>query len=245
MDPLVSIRLSLRWPPDPPTADEDVLVVQGRSGFFLDLRVKRRQVNFAGGLQRQAKAGEGDCEVTWATAGWKEVLAPRPGEDRPRARFTPVIDSRRPASSTRSRNSPPPDTPPDEGSFETLTNGDVLERGEMENPETGKVAQYEEVWRRLPLSQDDGPPRIVIFESVGDEADGKAFVGRVGDYELGMVDGAEGFGVVRRERKEGIWQVVCANGAGRLLPTLDGAQEYAEGDTVQLAGRAWRVIEST
>ncbi|BGO91348.1 hypothetical protein NBRC10512v2_003617 [Rhodotorula toruloides] len=217
MDPLVSIRLSLRWPPDPPTADEDVLVVQGRSGFFLDLRVKRRQVNFAGGLQRQAKAGEGDCEVTWATAGWKEVLAPRPGED----------------------------TPPDEGSFETLTNGDVLERGEMENPETGKVAQYEEVWRRLPLSQDDGPPRIVIFESVGDEADGKAFVGRVGDYELGMVDGAEGFGVVRRERKEGIWQVVCANGAGRLLPTLDGAQEYAEGDTVQLAGRAWRVIEST
>ncbi|KAK4333915.1 hypothetical protein RTBOTA2_002634 [Rhodotorula toruloides] len=240
------MSLSLRWPPEPPTEEEEVLVVQGRSGFFLDLRVKQRRLELADGSHKQANAAKGNCEVTWATAGWKEVLAPRPGEDHPRARFTPVIDSRRPASSSRSRTSPPPDdSPPDEGSFKTLPNGDVLERGEMVNPETGKIAAYEEVWRRLPLSQDDGPPRIVILECVGDEADGKAFVGRVGDYKLGMVDGAGGFGVVRRERGDGVWRAVCATGAGRLLPTLDGVQEYVEGHTVQLAGRAWRVLESS
>ncbi|EGU11844.1 Proteophosphoglycan 5 [Rhodotorula toruloides ATCC 204091] len=183
MDPLVSTRLSLRWPPEPPTEEEEVLVVQGRSGFFLDLRVKQRRLELADGSHKQANAAKGNCEVTWATAGWKEVLAPRPGED---------------------------DSPPDEGSFKTLPNGDVLERGEMVNPETGKIAAYEEVWRRLPLSQDDGPPRIVILECVGDEADGKAFVGRVGDYKLGMVDGAGGFGVVRRERGDGVWRAVCA-----------------------------------
>lgn len=166
--------------------------------------------------------------------------------DHPRARFTPIIDSRKPASGSLSQASPPGnDSPPDEGSFETISNGDVLERGEMENPETGRPAAYEEVWRRLPLLRDGGPSRTLILESTEDNTVGKAFIGRVGNYELGMVDGKDGFGVVRRERQGGIWRMVCANGAGRLLPTPHEGEEYLEGAVVQLAGRPWRVLEST
>ncbi|BGP15923.1 hypothetical protein JCM10213_003647 [Rhodosporidiobolus nylandii] len=247
MEPLVSTRISLRWPPAAAEEHEDVLVVQGRSGFFLDLRVRRvaGQDRDFGGLE-QSLAGETD--VTWATAGWKSLLPPRNGEEHPRARFDAVLDSRSPAFSPHPSSSaapPPPDgATPDEGSFEKLSNGDVLERGEMLNPMTGTVQQYEEVWRRLPLLHDEGGGvRVLVLELV-DEAE-KGCVGRVGDWEVGLLDSAAGFGVVRREKRAGEWAVVYQNGAGAALPSLEGVQAGEKGSIVQLGGRTWQVVESS
>ena len=58
--PLVSTRVSLRWPPSPPSETTDTLVLTGRTGTFLDLRV------FISGPRRGT--------IDWATAGKKTYL---------------------------------------------------------------------------------------------------------------------------------------------------------------------------
>ncbi|GAA5897612.1 hypothetical protein JCM5296_003738 [Sporobolomyces johnsonii] len=239
MDPLVSTRVSIRWPPAPPTDHQAVCVIQGRSGFFLDLRVKRTP-----GLD----VGEKDCEVAWATAGWKELLPAKAeeGQQHDRARFTPVLDSRRPSAS--SSTAPPSEdlsAQPDEGTFTPLPNGDVLETGSMLNPDTGIVQDYEEIWRRLPLQagcENGKAVEVTILESRSTR--GRAFLGRVGDYEIGMEDAEKGFGVVQRVRREGEWQTVCCNEAGSGLPAVPlEVPAWEHGSTVELGGRMWQVLE--
>ncbi|BGP39786.1 hypothetical protein JCM10450v2_003757 [Rhodotorula kratochvilovae] len=240
MNPLASTRISLAWPPDPPAEDEDVVVISGRTGFFIDLRTARtRAPDSAGGAEG---AGEVDAWITWATVGWKELLPLDEGEEHPRARFTAILDSRRPASSSTSPTED--DVPSDEGSFETLPTGDVLEKGVMHRPETGQLAPYEEVWRRLPLSPDGGTVRVLLLEWMSADGRERAFVGSVGDYELGLVDAPGGFGAVRREKRAGQWETVLACGAGRGLPSLAGVRVLEEVDELELAGRKWRVIEA-
>ncbi|GAA5970858.1 hypothetical protein JCM11641_004483 [Rhodosporidiobolus odoratus] len=245
MDPLVSTRLSLRWPPAPAAEQSDVLVIQGRTGFFLDLRICR--------TEGRDETDEGkDSVVDWATAGWKRLLPPRDGEEHPRASFEALIDSRRPlshasaSSADSSSTLPAEEAPPDEGSFETLENGDVLETGEMLNTDTGKVQPYEELWRRLPLTQtqDAGEQlQIVILESEGEGE--KAFLGRVGDWELGMVDASDGFGVVRREKRGEHWVEVYRNRAAVGLPSIEGIPPGSArtGEAIELGGRSWHVVE--
>lgn len=59
-EPLVSTRVSLRWPPALPQELTNTLVLTGRTGFFLDLRV------FTHGPRKG--------EIDWATAGRKSWL---------------------------------------------------------------------------------------------------------------------------------------------------------------------------
>lgn len=74
MDPLVSERLYIDWLPTAEPAvhieDERVIVVQGRTGFYLDLRYKT------------ARQGEADT-VAWATAGWKTLQPVSEGQGAP------------------------------------------------------------------------------------------------------------------------------------------------------------------
>ncbi|GAA5825648.1 hypothetical protein JCM11251_000322 [Rhodosporidiobolus azoricus] len=248
MDPLASTRVSLAWPPHPATEDCDVLVISGRSGFFLDVRVKRA----AGG---GAEVEQGDSEATepvvdWATAGWKKLLPLVEGEKHPKASFTAVIDSRSPRFSSTSSSSSlpaqPENSPPDEGSFETLSNGDVLERGEMLNPKTNKVQPYEEVWRRLPLVPEEDEETVWVLVMEVEDEHGRAFVGQVGDYQLALNDGPGGFGIAWREKRDGQWEVVHQNKAGKDLPSIAHVPQCVEeGHYVTLEGRRWRVVEAS
>lgn len=260
MDPLVSERLHLEWRPDGAVAERDeaeqVIVLQGRSGFFLDVRWGK------GATPR----------LTRCTAGWKTIEAARPGEgaaskscfkgggcvvtpsygsDWPsllaegRARFTPIFDSDRPDA-----NGPSPDAEdvdaPDEGSFTTLPNGDVLEHGEMRRPETRIKTPYEELWRRLPLTADGGQPLILLLESVGDDGE-KAFLGRVGEHQVGISRPSHGQPcqvVVRRLSSDRWKTVVDIAGGAAALPCLSTMPARPGDDRpLQLDGRSWRVIE--
>lgn len=198
MDPLVSERLHLEWRPDGAVAERDeaeqVIVLQGRSGFFLDVRWGKgatpRLTRCTAGWKtiEAARPGEGAASKSCFKGGGR-VVTPSYGSDWPsllaegRARFTPIFDSDRPDA-----NGPSPDAEdvdgPDEGSFTTLPNGDVLEHGEMRRPETRIKTPYEELWRRLPLTADGGQPLILLLESVGDDGE-KAFLGRVGEHQVG------------------------------------------------------------
>ncbi|GAA5908196.1 hypothetical protein JCM8208_000340 [Rhodotorula glutinis] len=247
MDPLASTRISICWPPEPAGEPEDVLVISGRHGFYLDLRIDKATCSTSSTPTPRQASGTVDPRIGWATAGRKEFLPLEPGEEHPRARFTALLDSRLPPSSSSSSSSiPDAAAPPDEGSFSPLPNGDVLETGSMLRPSTGLVAPYEEVWRRLPVAPD---ARVVFLELVAGQH-AQAYVGRVGDYELGLVRDAEGgFGAVRRERRsgeDGRWETVFEAGEGARLPSLAGFDVPHDGATeVELAGRTWRVIEAS
>lgn len=88
MDPLVSTRVSLRWPPEPAAELEDVLVIQGRSGFFLDLRTRRTSSQLVSGDGSRSTTSTQDAQVEWATAGWKVLLPPETGESKLRVQAT-------------------------------------------------------------------------------------------------------------------------------------------------------------
>lgn len=96
--------------------------------------------------------------------------------------FTKSIDSHASPTSTEP-------SPPDEGEFTTLPNGDSLETGSMPNPShNNKMTPYEEVWRVL--SPRPGGGVAYILESRDDdskgngEAERKTFIGRIGGQVL-------------------------------------------------------------
>ncbi|KWU46253.1 hypothetical protein RHOSPDRAFT_32251 [Rhodotorula sp. JG-1b] len=267
MDSLVSERLYIDWLPTAEPAvhieDERVIVVQGRTGFYLDLRYKA------------ARQGEADT-VTWATVGWKTLQpvsegqgAPAPlarhqpqqnvrqlinciaDDTHPRARFTAVFDSHRLHPETSDGHEPASgdeadDDPPDEGSFSTLPNDDVLERGEMRRPETGEITPYEERWRRLPLTRDqDAPVRVVMLEST--DGGDKAFLGRVGDFEVAIARRGDQVEAIVRRLDGTAWETIMATVDGAGLQNLDSIDLTATdgGGGVELAGRRWKVIEQS
>ncbi|KAL8284305.1 hypothetical protein RQP46_005054 [Phenoliferia psychrophenolica] len=181
-DPLVSTRISLAWPPALPSELTSTLVLTGRTGAFVDLRIF---IN-----------GDHIGQIDWATAGLKTWL-PDSTPETPKAMFTSHLDSRFVPSDSSSTDSPPE---PDVGVFQSLPNGDVLETGSMPNPLSPTPllpVPYEEVWRRLPL-----PPVATVratFLRAGD-----TFIARVGDYQLGIAKGDKesGFLARRMERKK-------------------------------------------
>ncbi|GAA5981869.1 hypothetical protein JCM10908_004644 [Rhodotorula pacifica] len=242
MEPLVSERAYIDWLPagEPAVRDEDerVIVIQGRTGFYLDVRCRR------------GESGAGDT-LTWATAGWKTFQPVEEGQD-PRARFTAIFDSNRlqpgSASAACHVDTAAPDDPPDEGSFSTLPNGDVLERGEMRRPETGIVTPYEELWRRLPLTCGDGsaPARVLMLESVEPDPNEKTFCGRVGDWEVGIARHGAGVRAQVQRFDGGGWTTLSQTaGAGLPLPHLDFEVAAQPDEEITIGGRRWKVIEQS
>lgn len=229
-------------------------VIQGRTGSFLDLRI------FISG----PRIGE----IDWASSGVKTFLPDStPGErplpvvenslqkirlvtnclatyaENPKAVFDATIDSRRPPPNPSSPSSTEPPLP-DEGSFTNLPSGDVLETGSMANSDAGGVVQpYEEVWRRYPVEED---VRVLIVASEDD----KAFIGRVGGWEVALKDATDStdFLAWRRDKEEAGWAeiyVVGGDKARRELPCLPEEVSGEVGDRVELGGRSWVIKENS
>ncbi|KAK4056929.1 60S ribosomal protein L17B [Microbotryomycetes sp. JL221] len=162
MQPMVSYRKSLRWPPEAAYEDTDTLVIQGRTGLYIDVRVDRQS----------------RCELSWGSAGVKSWL-PESTEDSLKARFDAIIDSQA-GNSGDELTMPVAEATDDIGSFTTLPDGSVLETGVMRNLDKGgSMMPYEEVWARADLGRETD---ILMLES----QDGKAFLGRIGIYEAGL-----------------------------------------------------------
>jgi hypothetical protein len=137
---------------------------------------------------------------------------------------------------------------PDEGSFTTLPNGDDLETGSMPHPDTGKVTEYEEVWRNL--KPREGVAWAWILQSV----DGKTFLGRIGGGYMALRQGeGKAFGARREEWDvDKGWSVKYEIGVVGGMPSLaavgedvfDGERGWIVGDNVEVLGeqfvvRAW------
>jgi hypothetical protein len=145
---------------------------------------------------------------------------------------------------------------PDEGTFETLDNGDQLETGEMACPEKGgAITPYEEVWRGLPVPAAERFPYAWILQSVEASAkdlDGTVFLGKVGGefVAMGSVKGGA-FSTSREvwiESEERWTEKYSVNNS--VVPSIsgDGSVEFQgeatwkAGDLVQISQRTYRVV---
>lgn len=234
----ISTRVSLRWLPDPPSEPTDTLVYNVGS-YFLDLRVLKA-----------------DSSIDWAMAGERQVISTDPRMSSPidpqalancsvrivKCRWIKIIDSLGPSD-------------PDEGSFETLPNGDDLETGSMPCPDRGgAVTKYEEVWRKL--NPREGVKHAWILQSMDD----KTFLGRIGGGYMALrAREGRSFGARREEWdvNDG-WSVKYKIGDVEGVPSLaavekqmfEGEEGWRTGHNVEVLGeqymvRAWEDISDS
>ncbi|KAK4051195.1 60S ribosomal protein L17B [Microbotryomycetes sp. JL201] len=148
---MVSYRKSLRWPPDEAYEDTNTLVIQGKTGLYIDVMVDRKTLS----------------HLSWGSAGIKSWL-PESTPENPKARFDAIIDSQK----SSGLDAVQLEEADDIGSFTTQPDASVLEKGVMRNVENGgQLQEYEEVWARAQIGDN---PDILLLEA----EDGKAFVGR-------------------------------------------------------------------
>lgn len=131
-----------------------------------------------------------------------------------------------------------------------LPDGRTLEKGEMPDPDTGMVGEYEEVWRDVPIEgageQAVGGERVysvLVLENEAKQARG--MVMQLGGWCQGVLRVRSDVAVERWVREEGKWRREVS--VGRLwvpcgvcvewerLPKVGGIVEYGEWE--------WRVVE--
>ncbi|KAI5452583.1 hypothetical protein NCC49_000744 [Naganishia albida] len=239
--PRASTRISIQWS-DQPAAEETDTLVLTFPWQYLDLRVYRSGHPQEGTIQ-------------WAQAGHVEQLPST--KDSPALEFRPVISS---------VPAPPPgiEPLPDQGTFGTLPNGDVEERGKMFNPSERENQDYIEVWRRLALdgtwNEGGDPPCLLLECPPGDaEPEVHAFVGRIGPYALGIAriaspnDPSATRFIAWREMydaEESVWRRVCSVGleeeATQYLPSMGVFTCGSHVGLKQVVGeREWAVLYSS
>jgi len=196
-----------------------------------------------------------DGSIDWAMAGERVVTS----KDPLKVLFTKSLDSHSSSTSTDP-------SPPDEGEFTTLPNGDSLETGSMPNPaRNNEMTPYEEVWRVL--SPRSGGEVAYILESCDDDGKGvgevgrKTFIGRIGGQLLVLTEkrdeGENGithvtYAARREEWDETRWTSKCQIGAfSSGIPSFvkmnlgiagfEGEENWKTGDVIELVGKKYMV----
>ncbi|KAK8858951.1 hypothetical protein IAR55_003182 [Kwoniella newhampshirensis] len=233
-----STRISITWSDAPPIEDTDTLVLT-IDGYSLDMRV--------------FVSGPGKGEIDWSTVARVDELEGSTAAN-PSLRWTHLIDSR------------PPSSLPDQGTFTTLPNGDVVEEGIMFNPKSSENEPYQEVWRRL--KQEPNAPYLVLEQIIdshsdvslrGEEEGGEeveaeeegVFLGRVGENALGIAklksESEHKFIAWRDRSEQGAWNRIYEFGekelVGQILPSLPAEipSDWVKGETVDFGGKKWIV----
>ena len=131
----------------------------------------------------------------------------------------------------------------DEGDMITLETGDVVERGEMVNPKTGKMEAYEESWRDIrPLGEKVG----WVVKAQGQGARG--MVVRIGGFAQGVLRRGSEVGIKRWRYMGGEqgWDPIIGIKNCDVPEELFGAKgsEMVEGDKFMSGdGLEWECVE--
>jgi hypothetical protein len=140
--------------------------------------------------------------------------------------------------------------------FETQNPGEELEVGKMENPRTGVVEEYEEVWRDADIRCPEWLRRkFAVWQCIADGPSEKhkvkgAFV-RVGQFAQGIMVRNDTMVVERWEAgtQDGNWKRVCKIAEQQsavsdpFLPLLDGEDAAHRGAIAVLDGVRWQLVE--
>jgi hypothetical protein len=134
--------------------------------------------------------------------------------------------------------------PKDDGSNE------VLEKGAMVKPATGKITKYEECWVDLePVmlpGEGDHQSWVMITKKTTPEASVKGMMIRIGGYVQAVLRDGEKVGVRKWKWEAGEWKETVIIGeldsplaGGKMRREMEVGEEF-----VSPGGRMWRCVES-
>ncbi|KAH9851617.1 hypothetical protein C2E23DRAFT_869287 [Lenzites betulinus] len=213
----ISERLYIRWLPDPASEPTSTLVLTApRTRKFVDLRLFTPTPFTA---------------LEWGIAG-RSVGTPTHGK------WVHEISSRtaRPEDEADEGDMAPHPTLP----------GVELESGRMVHPGSGKVREYEEAWKAVPVLPvgGEGERVAVLLEMRGEGVGGgrRGAVVRVGQVCQGIVRDGEEVSVQRWEWAEGEWRETARIGRFEIPCDVTWAG-VKEGDSVERGGVVWDVNE--
>ena len=109
----------------------------------------------------------------------------------------------------------------------------------MVNPQTGKIASYEEIWR----DEDVGEVDTVLFAK---NTEGTTWRARVGRWQVTLGRGTDGiFGAWRVEKCEEGWKIMDLTDNDKMKLLLEGHDlaGWVEGTTVEWDAEEWVVLE--
>lgn len=119
----------------------------------------------------------------------------------------------------------------------------------MPNPDTSsdEYVPFEEVWRRVPVGPNED---AFLLESLGGDGQGKAYLGQVGCYRMGLIDTGRGsFHGWRKEKVGSEWQTVrqTHEDSRKVLEAVpeDVVARAKEGEILSWAGREWVIRVKT
>lgn len=212
----ISHRISIAWPPAPASEPTSTLVLTALNKTYVDIRLLLPSPSSNPTGPPSASELPDGTALYWALAG-KKSHDPLTGG----AKWTHTVDSWY----------PDPSGVVDHGVFETLENGDTVERGTMRDLDDGKVKAYEEVWRD---GVADGAESLVLqLDETTDGARAVGVVVRLGDWCQGILREGEKVTAERWYQR----RLVFRHGEGQLPCRL---AYDANHDTAYPIGQGWK-----
>ncbi|KAG5662134.1 hypothetical protein KAF25_004373 [Fusarium avenaceum] len=230
----ISIRKYIRWLPDESSEPTSTIVVTSpKLKRFVDLRILLPDND-------SSWSGQDDplplSQLDWAIAG-TTVSTEIPDQDgnlTSHSTFHQWISSRELGS--------------DAGFMYPQPDSLTLEKGSMVNPDTGIDTAYEELWHDATPTAvpGDSQVRALVLQTEDDENGVRGSVVKLGCYVQGLLRVGDGITLERWEWKEGGWKRTVRIGDAELpCEKIVDEEALKEGDAVDIAGRAWNVIEAS
>ncbi|KAI0527875.1 hypothetical protein F5B22DRAFT_8362 [Xylaria bambusicola] len=185
----ISIRDSIRWLPNPASEPTSTIVLTSPEHRFVDVRILKD-------INNDDLSGRLD----WAFAG---ISSSETRNGVRHCTWRHVVDGR-----TRT-----PEEVVDEGDIFPQDDGRTLETGHMVNPDTGKMTDYEEIWRDLepegiPEDTDEQPrARCVVLELKDAEREQRGMVVCLGQHCQGVMRQGDSFAAERWQWINGEWRL--------------------------------------
>jgi len=215
----ISRRVSIAWPPAPPVEPTSTLVLTAPSKTFIDIRLLLPSPSSSLNDPPSPSELPDGTTLYWAFAGTSshDSLTNH-------AKWTHSVDSRYPN----------PSDVVDSGQFETLKNGDTLERGTMRGLDNGEVKPYQEVWRDEVVS---GAECIVLaLNNTTEVVRVVGVVVRLGDWCQGILRDEEKVTVERWYQR----RLVFRHGDGRLPCSL--AFDSRSDEPTSFSKQGWKYV---
>lgn len=156
-----SKRISLQWVPEEPEEDTHTLVLTSPKDHFVDVRIYKNKYPY---IQKTDEVEDFDDVIQWVIVGDEEAI---PGTGK--IKFNHTVNSQEIMKAVKSgRTLDECRGEPDIGDFSEIEGSeDRLETGVMAHPDTGKVAEYAEVWRSL--NPEHTTPDVEVREGYNSE----------------------------------------------------------------------------
>lgn len=242
MAPGISVRDYIRWATDPaPNEPTTTLVLTSDGNRFVDIRINKKSSEAVPTLaQDAALLPLSQLDMAMAGTSHSEPVQGPNGQGLTKSTWKHWIHSHyRDAESVV-----------DQGLMHLQPDGRVLETGTMVNLATGKLTDYEEMWRDPPASSTgraDGKVVCVVLQTEDETSEARGMVVRLGQFVQGIVRVGEAVALERWEwREEDGWKRTARIG-DMFLPCGIAMEEHrlTLGANVKFGHLEWEVVEMT